>query len=130
MQILVVDDDPLAGEMTAAILEASGHTPLLAENGIEALEMLADTPTIGLIVSDMNMPFVSGHELLLTLREQGTETPFILLSGDDLASPSLLLSDTGPDACLLKDFSLEERLIETIEAILARRSSQNHSKPW
>ena len=42
MRILVVDDDPLAGEMTAAILEAVGHDPVVAEDAV-GRRMAGDT---------------------------------------------------------------------------------------
>ena len=119
MQILVVDDDTLAGAITAAILESAGYEPLMAENGIEALEKLAEVPGIGLILSDMNMPFISGMELFQTLRSQGMETPFILLSGDALAPGDL--NAAAPDACLLKDFDIKKQLLEAVESVLARR---------
>jgi len=54
MQILVVDDDPLAGEMIAAVLEDQDHQVFQAENAVDALELLNEQPTIELVVSDMN----------------------------------------------------------------------------
>ena len=108
MRIMVVDDDPLAGEMAVAILEDAGHECLQAENGIEALEMLAGTDDVGLIVSDMNMPLLSGLELYRELREQGITTPFVLLTGDD--PEPLLAQEPGLVACLPKDESLETTL--------------------
>lgn len=59
MKILVVDDDLLAAEMTSAILEASGYQTLIAENAIEGLEQIGSND-IALVVSDLNMPLVSG----------------------------------------------------------------------
>ncbi len=108
MLILIVDDDPLAGEMAAAVLEDAGHDCLLAENGVEALERLAGTDPIELIVSDMNMPLVSGLDLFRELRDQGDETPFVLLTGDD--PEPLRLQAPGLAGVLIKDASLEEAL--------------------
>jgi CheY-like chemotaxis protein len=108
MKILVVDDDGLAAEMTGAILEALGHEIVISENGIDALERLGSDPGISLVISDLNMPFVSGIDLFNSLREQGNRTPFILLSGND-PGQALKLAPTL-DACLLKDSSLEEVL--------------------
>ncbi|MDP2805117.1 MAG: response regulator, partial [Gallionellaceae bacterium] len=84
MQILVVDDDSLACEMTAAVVESVGHDVLLAENAIEAMEKLvAASEGIDIVISDMNMPLVSGIELFRELRSQGIKIPFILLTGDN-----------------------------------------------
>ena len=51
MKILVVDDDPLAAAMIAAVLEDLGHTALLAENAIEAAEQLNADSAIALVIS-------------------------------------------------------------------------------
>jgi CheY-like chemotaxis protein len=115
MHILVVDDDPLAGAMIGAILEDAGHQVSLAEHGVEALERLAAETDIGLVLSDMNMPLVSGLELFRTLREQGLTTPFVLLTGDDPAA--LLQQEPRLDGCLMKDFELEEILLAKIAAL-------------
>lgn len=114
MRILVVDDDPLAGEMAVAILEDAGYECLRVENGIEALEKLAEAQDIDLVISDLNMPLLSGLDLFQELRDQGIATPFVLLTGDD---PEPLMNNTpGLTDCLMKDISLEE----TLPALVSR----------
>ena len=119
MNILVVDDDPLAAAMVAAVLEALGHTVLQAENAIEAAEQLNAHSDIALMVSDMNMPMVSGIDLFRELRAQGNLLPFILLTGD--APEGLLAQEPHLDACLTKDFSLDEALPQVIAQVLAQQ---------
>lgn len=119
MNILVVDDDPLAAAMVAAVLEALGHTVLQAENAIEAAEQLNAHSDIALVVSDMNMPMVSGIDLFRELRAQGNLLPFILLTGD--APEGLLAQEPRLDACLTKDFSLDEALPHVIAQVLAQQ---------
>ncbi len=119
MNILVVDDDPLAAAMVAAVLEALGHTVLQAENAIEAAEQLNAHSDIALVVSDMNMPMVSGIDLFRELRAQGNLLPFILLTGD--APEGLLAQEPRLDACLTKDFSLDEALPQVIAQVLAQQ---------
>ncbi|TDQ38198.1 response regulator [Thiopseudomonas denitrificans] len=116
MKILVVDDDLLAAEMTGAILEASGYQPLIAENAIEGLELLGTNPDIAMVVSDLNMPLVSGIDFFRELREQGRQIPFILLTGD--APDSLLQSEPDLNACLTKDFDLAETLPSIVSQLL------------
>ena len=108
MRILVVDDDPLAGEMAVAILEDAGHQCLLVENGLEALEQWAGEQDIELVISDFNMPLLSGLDLFQELRHQGFKAPFVLLTGDDPAS--LMTGEPELAGCLMKDASLEETL--------------------
>lgn len=118
MRILVVDDDAMAGEMTGAVLEGMGHEVVLAEDGVDAAGKLDADTGIAMIVSDMNMPMVSGIDLFRELREQGNTIPFILLTGDE--PEGLLSQEPRLDACLLKDFSLEDSLPRVIDAVLAR----------
>ncbi|MBF0273011.1 MAG: response regulator [Magnetococcales bacterium] len=118
MRILVVDDDPVAGEMTLAVLESEGHAAQLVENGMEALAALDAEPDFEMIISDMNMPLVSGIDLFRELREQGNRLPFILLTGDEPAGP--LAKEPRLDGCLVKDFTLEESLPQIMSQVLAR----------
>lgn len=119
MRILVVDDDSMAAEMTSAILEELGHETVLAENGVDAMERVSGDPSFEMIISDLNMPLVSGIDLFRELRDQGNNLPFILLTGDDPEKPGA--EEPALDGCLLKDFSLEESLPEMIAAVVERR---------
>lgn len=122
MQILVVDDDQLAGEMITAVLEDQGHQVFQAENALQAMELLNQQFAIELIVSDLNMPLMSGIELFHELRGQGLNVPFILLSGDDPVA--LRAQEPGLDACLMKDFSMDESLPAAIDDIMAARATR------
>ncbi|GLR65184.1 response regulator [Marinospirillum insulare] len=117
MQVLVVDDDPLAAEMIAFVLEDQGYQVYQAENAVAALELLNEQPAIELVVSDMNMPLVSGVELYRELKSQGRNLPFILLTGDD--PEAARAEEPAIDACLMKDFSMEETLPAAIAKVMA-----------
>jgi CheY-like chemotaxis protein len=118
MKILIVDDDPLAGDLAAAVLEDAGHVCRLAEDAGAALEALSADPGLELVVSDMNMPLLSGLDLFQELRGQGLERPFILLSGDD--PEPLRAQAPGVAAVLMKDATLEELLPAAVARIVAR----------
>jgi len=118
MRILVVDDDSMAAEMAGAVLEEQGHEVILAEDGVDAALKLNADRGIEMVICDMNMPMVSGIDLFRELRDQGSALPFILLTGDEPAG--LLLQEPRLDACLLKDFSLEETLPQVMAEVLAR----------
>ncbi|MBK1723658.1 response regulator [Thiocystis violacea] len=115
MRILVVDDDPLAGEMTVAVLEDAGHECQLVEQGLEALEALSDATPFELVVADMHMPLMNGLELFEEMRGQGLMMPFVLLTGDD--PRPLAARQPGLLACLMKDSSMEVNL----PRVIARR---------
>lgn len=120
MKILVVDDDAMAAEMVAAVLQELGHSVVLAEHAMQAVECLQAEPEIALIVSDMHMPLLSGIELFQELRAQGCQLPFILLTGDEPGT--LFAQEPRLDACLAKDFTLEEHLPALIGEVMTRHA--------
>lgn len=116
MKILVVDDDVLAAEMVCAILEHDNYQGIVAENVVEAFECLQQHLDIKLIISDMNMPLISGIEFFRELKAQQSELPFILLTGDNPAT--LLEVEPALSHCLAKDFALTETLPELVAEAL------------
>lgn len=121
MKILLVDDDAMAAEMTAAILEEAGHVLIMARDAADAVEQFNANPEVDMVISDMNMPLLSGIDLFRQLREQGQNLPFVLLTGD--AAGPLLAEEPRLDACLVKDFSLEETLAPAIDAVMQGRKA-------
>ena len=116
MKILVVDDDELAAEMVCTILEACNYQTLVGANVVEGFAHLEAHPDIGLIVSDMNMPLVSGLEFLQELRQQQSAIPFVLLTGD---SPETFLAQAPQlQYCLEKSFELADTLPRLIKKII------------
>jgi len=121
MRILVVDDDPLATEISSAVLEDGGCDVVAVENAAAALKVLAGDRDFDAVVSDMNMPGLSGLELFQALRAAGNQLPFILLSGDD--PRELLRQQPGLTACVAKDMDLDAALMTAIaDALLPSRN--------
>lgn len=78
-KLLIVEDDQDVAEAILDTLELPGVEILVARNGVEALERLKTEP-ISAVLSDLNMPKMSGLELLEKLRAQGMITPFVILT--------------------------------------------------
>jgi CheY-like chemotaxis protein len=115
--ILLVEDDALAREMTGAILEDAGHRVETAPDALAAAEVLARGAVVDLIVCDMHMPGPTGLAFFRSLRDGGSTLPFILLTGDD---PDPFLAQEGRLAgCLRKDFDLDVTLGEAVDLALA-----------
>src|SRR5512146_3504276 len=78
--ILVVDDEPAVRESMAGFLREAGYDVSIAEHGFDALLQLRRlTPDV--IVSDLNMPQMSGFELLSVVRRRFPAIPVVAVSG-------------------------------------------------
>jgi DNA-binding response OmpR family regulator len=78
-KILVVDDEPNIQRLLTVALTNRGHTVLTASNGVEALGLVeAEKPD--LIVLDVMMPQMTGHEAHAEIRRRGNQTPILFLS--------------------------------------------------
>ncbi|MBN4071973.1 response regulator [bacterium AH-315-F18] len=83
MRILVVDDHQDSAELIERFIcqKLPVAEVTLASNGANASQLLYSDPIFDLIVSDLEMPYMDGLELLQESREICPETPFILVSG-------------------------------------------------
>lgn len=87
MKILVVDDERTALETLARGLRLRGHTPILAQNAVEALRHVCDPGRdVDLVITDYLMPGISGVELLKAIRSTHPLLPVIMVSGHGSSS--------------------------------------------
>jgi CheY-like chemotaxis protein len=79
-QVLVVDDDPTIRTCVSLLLESAGYDVAEAEDGIEALLFISkNTPDV--VVSDLNMPRMSGFDLLSEVQRRFPQIVTIAMSG-------------------------------------------------
>jgi len=118
--ILLAEDEQDVREVAREFLESAGYTVLLAANGVEALEQAAERAgPIELLVTDMVMPGMTGHELVRRLRQQRPEFGVIYMSGySEQAAAEATKSD--PTATVVtKPFS-RAAILRTVREILQR----------
>ncbi len=81
-RLLVVEDEPMVLAVTTKMLESSGYEVLAAASPRQALTLLSDTnQNVDLLLTDMIMPEMNGHELTLQLRARWPNLPVIFISG-------------------------------------------------
>jgi DNA-binding response OmpR family regulator len=124
MRILLVEDDQNLGKATEEGLRESFAVDwvLSAEEGQEALA----TTDYALIVLDINLPGVSGLDLLGSLRKDKNQIPVLLLTARDAVRHRVEGLNAGADDYLVKPFDLDELLARC--AALVRRG-QGQSAP-
>jgi CheY-like chemotaxis protein len=80
-RMLIVDDDAVFCEVADQLFSSLGYTVHCAEDGFEALAMMKEAlPDV--IICDLNMPRMSGFELLSIVRRRFPQIPVVALSGD------------------------------------------------
>lgn len=93
-RMLIVDDDAVFCEIADQLFSSLGYTVRCADDGFEALAMMKEAlPDV--IICDLNMPRMSGFELLAIVRRRFPQIPVVAMSGEYLGTdwPSGLIAD-------------------------------------
>lgn len=116
--IMVVEDNSNVRKLMEAVLIENGYTPILAQDGLEALEIL-DRHHVDLIVLDIMMPNMDGYELTKVLRESRYNLPILMVTAKDAPSDKKKGFIIGTDDYMIKPVD-EEEMILRIAALLRR----------
>jgi DNA-binding response OmpR family regulator len=122
MRILVIEDDEVVRTLVQRVLEKSGFTVAAASHAEEG-ERLAQNENFDCIILDLALPDKNGLEVCTFLRENGVQTPILILSARKNIDTKVLGLSSGADDYLTKPFDNKE-LIARIEAI-TRRTRDN-----
>ena len=120
-KVLIADDEIHIIHVVAIKLKNNGFDVISASNGAEAYDLACkESPDV--IVTDYQMPFLTGLELIEKLRanEQTKETPVILLTARSFAITEEVQQSLNVEACLSKPFSPKE-LLKSIQDILYQK---------
>ena len=79
--VLVVDDNRDSVEGVAMLLEMSGHPVVRAYSAPEALNLLDEHPSIGLVLSDVKMPQLDGYDFFRVVAHRYPKLPVVLMTG-------------------------------------------------
>lgn len=117
-RILVIDDDAIVRELISEMLLGAGYEVVSANTATQALELFTDEE-IGLVVSDIVMPDLSGLELLEAMRLHRPSLPIVLVTGADTRDNLTQALTRGADGLVAKPFSKAE-LCGAVETALER----------
>jgi two-component system KDP operon response regulator KdpE len=126
IKVLVIDDEPPIRKLLRMGLSTQGYEILEAPNGKTALELLTQNPA--LIILDLGLPDIQGHELLRTIRARNEAVPIVVLSsrGDEAGKVQAL--DLGADDYLTKPFGMDE-LLARLRAALRHQLQVQGERP-
>ena len=120
-RILVVDDELNITELLTLALRYEGFSVDSAANGRDAITKVGEFKP-DLVLLDVMLPDIDGHQVLHRLTESGRKVPTIFLTARDSTEDKIGGLTIGGDDYVTKPFSIEE-LIARIRAVLRRNSS-------
>ena len=126
VRILVVDDEPPIRKLLRTGLGTQGYAVSEAATGEAALDALADEPD--LMILDLGLPDMQGHDVLRILRERGSTLPVLILSSREDEAGKVKAFDLGADDYVTKPFGMNE-LIARVRAALRHRLQSQGEKP-
>ena len=126
VRVLIVDDEPPIRKLLRMGLTTQGYQTLEAPNAKTALDLLAQKPD--LVILDLGLPDMLGHDLLRTIRARNDRVPIVVLSsrGDEAGKVQAL--DLGADDYVTKPFGMDE-LLARMRAALRHQLQTQGERP-
>jgi CheY-like chemotaxis protein len=122
LDVLLVEDSLVNQRLAAAVLHKGGHRVTVADNGREALQVLA-TRSFDVILMDIQMPELDGFEATRRIREQehltGRHVPIIAMTAHAMQGDRERCLEGGMDEYISKPIHAQ-RLLETVAAVAER----------
>ena len=120
-KIVVAEDDKVSRSIIVSVIESMGHTAIQSSDGLRAFYVIQDNPDSKMLITDMEMPNLSGRELLVKLKacKNCSRVPVLVISG--AIGPKAIdeLLTAGAVAFLGKPINaylLREYIAENLEA--------------
>jgi two-component system, OmpR family, KDP operon response regulator KdpE len=126
VRVLVVDDEPPIRKLLRMGLSSQGYQTLEATNGKTALELLEQAPD--LIILDLGLPDMQGHELLKMIRARNQSVPIVILSSRSDEAGKVQALDAGADDYVTKPFGMDE-LLARMRAALRHQLQTQGERP-
>lgn len=123
--IIIVDDHPDLLTLLEAVLGEEGYTIYAVESGHACIEVLDEKP-VDMVITDLNMPDMSGFELCEIIKDEyeHLDLPVLFLSGLDKEEQAVRAGHHGPDEFLTKPIDADD-LIERVHTILQFQSAKH-----
>lgn len=126
-KILVIDDEKNIRELFSDFLSWYGYYVMTVENGSEGLRRLKEA-NFDVVLSDINIPGISGIELMKIVREEKIDVFFVLFTGIDVDIARRISEQQAADGFIEKPFSIRQ-IIYLIEDLFTRKTSRLPQSP-
>ncbi|WP_108061969.1 response regulator [Poseidonibacter lekithochrous] len=101
--LFVEDEQDLLDIISGALVKLKANF-LTANNGVEALERLEENSDIDAVITDINMPYMNGLEMIKNMKERGLDIPIIVMAAHTETEYLEKAKEFGVDEYILKPF--------------------------
>jgi two-component system, chemotaxis family, chemotaxis protein CheY len=117
-KILVVDDSRTVRQQLEAVLAEAGYEVVQASNGIEGVQAIASTRDIALVICDLNMPTMSGIDMLQVVKQQPSNAGLmvLMLTTEDQPAMMARAKAAGAKGWIVKPFK-PDLLLATVRKL-------------
>ncbi|HEY7179821.1 MAG TPA: sigma-54 dependent transcriptional regulator [Blastocatellia bacterium] len=123
-RVLIAEDNHYVRDLLQDVLEGAGYETLVAANGRQALAHIEkESEVIDLVITDVRMPEIMGHELLAKAREMRSEAPVIVITAFGSVEQAVEMVKAGAYQYLTKPFENRD-LLRVAEEALWRSAAQ------
>ena len=126
LKILIIEDDRELRRLFAHVLLKNGFTVREVANGQEALDAMAEE-FFDLAISDVMMPVMDGYTFVRTLRENGNNTPVMMITAKDAFDDMRQGFLSGTDDYMIKPINVNEMVLR-VQALLRRAQMINERR--
>lgn len=129
MKIMIVDDCQTTRKLLGHYLKSRGYSVVFAENGLDALEKLG-TDNVNLVMTDLNMPYMDGMELVKTLRSDPnlSDIPILMVTTENDEIEREKAYSNGANGYLVKPVTgdvIAQNIKDIIKQIFAKGGIQS-----
>ncbi len=126
MRIVIVEDDAVVSSTLSLYLMQAGYETVVARDGVRGLQ-LASGKNVALLILDLMIPGISGHEVCKRVRETST-LPIMMLTARTSEADQVMGFDLGADDYVPKPFRPRE-VVARVQALLRRTGLQPAEPP-
>ncbi len=122
-EILIIDDDPNLRKTLSDILRAKGYETIAAKDGTEGLDLLKQN-SYNLALIDLQLPDISGLEILKRIKSDHPSTDAIILTGNATLDSAIEATNRGAYSYLQKPYDIDQLLLHIRRAIEKQQSEK------
>lgn len=126
LKVLIVDDDNAMAQMCAKLIQRRGHSAIIACSCPDAIAIVREARDIDVVISDLQMPHMTGLQLLARLRAIDETLPIILMTGHAQVLSSDQAIALGAADYVAKPFD-SETFVHSIERASRSRHNLAHN---